>query len=394
MPDLTAAPPRARWVAHHIARGNGPYLYAADGAELLDATAGGDRVLLGYGWDPLAHTPGGLGRWPRLPLGWGDPAHRLLVDDLTGLCAAEYAVLTPSGESAFEVMLAVCGAGRPRPGRSPGRGPGAVIVVDALDTAWPWVASTGTRRTLQVVDLDADHSLLTRVEKELDTALGPVTGLLVRAAPAAPLDAATLRGLRALCDARGLVFGWDETRSGFGRGGRPLLYSASAVPGARPDVIAVGDSLTAGHAPLGALLTRTALIDTVHRHARRLPEPAPHAAATALAALHTITRQRLIPKAVTDGEFLRSHLAAALGSGVEIGGRGLALTLRPQSTLPIRLGNRIADRAQARGLRVATTPDQAGITLTPPLNCDHDQLEAIAEHAAAAVRDGCSRQTP
>src|SRR5690606_33569221 len=82
----------------------------ADGRWLLDATAADDRVILGYGWDPLralARTP----RLPLLPEGYTALAERLLVADLQAVTGMAHAVLAASGTRAADTLARIAEAG-------------------------------------------------------------------------------------------------------------------------------------------------------------------------------------------------------------------------------------------------------------------------------------------
>ena len=60
MPETRSAAGRDR-TRRVAASGDGACVGTADGRWLLDATTADDRVILGYGWDPLCAIPGWAG---------------------------------------------------------------------------------------------------------------------------------------------------------------------------------------------------------------------------------------------------------------------------------------------------------------------------------------------
>jgi acetylornithine/N-succinyldiaminopimelate aminotransferase len=99
-----------------------------------------------------------------------------------------------------------------------------------------------------------DQIPLTTVEA-VEQAIGPETGAIliepimgeggVRVVPPA-----FLRGLRALCDERGLLLVFDEVQTGVGRTGRLFAYEHSGV---HPDIMSVAKGIGGGF-PMGACL--------------------------------------------------------------------------------------------------------------------------------------------
>ncbi|MFK3795608.1 aspartate aminotransferase family protein [Pseudomonas sp. NPDC088444] len=73
------------------------------------------------------------------------------------------------------------------------------------------------------------------------------------------LDPAFARLLRQLCDDKGIVLIIDEIQSGFGRTGERFAFSRLGI---EPDLLLLGKSI-AGGVPLGAVVGRKALMDTL-----------------------------------------------------------------------------------------------------------------------------------
>jgi len=96
-----------------------------------------------------------------------------------------------------------------------------------------------------------DHDALTEAIGETTAAIlvEPVQG----EGGLRPLPAACLRGLRELCDEKGILLIYDEVQCGAGRTGK--LFAHQWVDGAEPDIMAVAKGVGGGF-PLGACLAR------------------------------------------------------------------------------------------------------------------------------------------
>jgi 4-aminobutyrate aminotransferase len=73
------------------------------------------------------------------------------------------------------------------------------------------------------------------------------------------LDVEFAQALRQLCDDKGIVLIIDEIQSGFGRTGQRFAFSRLGI---EPDLLLLGKSI-AGGVPLGAVVGRKALMDTL-----------------------------------------------------------------------------------------------------------------------------------
>lgn len=73
------------------------------------------------------------------------------------------------------------------------------------------------------------------------------------------LDIGFAQALRRLCDEKGIVLIIDEIQSGFGRTGQRFAFSRLGI---EPDLLLLGKSI-AGGVPLGAVVGRKALMDTL-----------------------------------------------------------------------------------------------------------------------------------
>src|SRR5262249_5568941 len=122
-----------------------------------------------------------------------------------------------------------------------------------------------------------------------------------------------LRGAQALCRKYGTLFVADEIQTGLGRTGK---FLAIEHWGAEPDMVLVAKTLSGGHVPVGAVLTRKAIFDKMFD---RMDRAVVHgstfgkndlAMAAGLAALEVIETEKLVQRSAELGE----KLLAAFGA--------------------------------------------------------------------------------
>jgi beta-alanine--pyruvate transaminase len=201
-----------------------------------------------------------------------------------------------------------------------------------------------------------------------------------------------LERLRATCDRHGILLVFDEVITGFGRLG--AAFGAQRF-GVTPDLMTVAKGLTNGAVPMGAVLLRRELHDTV-----LAASPAgieffhgytysghPLACAAAEATLDVYAEERLFERAAAlapaweaavhglrDAPFVTDIRSLGLVAGLELaarpgapGARGLAI---------------LAD-CFAHGLLVRVTGDT--IALSPPLIVSEAQIHEIVDGVRAAL---------
>ncbi|WP_170134245.1 aminotransferase class III-fold pyridoxal phosphate-dependent enzyme [Murinocardiopsis flavida] len=303
-----------------ITAGSGPYLTTLDGRRVLDATAGataatGDRVLLGYDWNPASS----LRRAPLLPVlppAWERPAERQLADDLAALLGWEYAVPAASGPVASAVLYEVAVRGWWATGWSPD----GVVEVDLAELSCAEYAGADEPGVWEVLD---------RIERSITASRDGyvVNTVVVRAAAVTPVPVRAMRTLRRLATDAGLILGWDETKVGLGRSGAPALLSSLPVD-VRPDVAAIGDSLAAGHGELGAVLCDQRLLSRCRFRAHDFGDIHPLAAAIGTETLPGIIRA--MATATERGDYLRRAVAERLGQHAVVTACGLEVCVYPE----------------------------------------------------------------
>jgi 4-aminobutyrate aminotransferase-like enzyme len=197
-----------------------------------------------------------------------------------------------------------------------------------------------------------------------------------------------LRGLRALCDERGVVLVLDEIFTGFGRTGRLFACEREAV---RPDILCVGKALGGGF-PLSATLVRRELADAWEPSAGEALHTStylgnPMGCAAALANLAEIERGALPARAAAYEPWVRERLERFRAfSGVrDVRGCGMLWGVEFASGA---LANACVVRALRKGVIVLQSgPAGETLSLTPPLIIGEAQLLRALDLLEAAARE-------
>jgi len=221
----------------------------------------------------------------------------------------------------------------------------------------------------------------------VEAAIGPETGAIliepimgeggVRVVPPA-----FLRGLRALCDRRGLLLVFDEIQTGVGRTGRLFAYMHAGVA---PDIMTVAKGIGGGF-PMGACLaTRDAAKGfTTGVHGTTFGGN-PLAMAIGNAVLDIVLAPGFVEGVARRGLLMRQRLAELKdrhGQIIEeIRGEGLMIGLK------VKVPNGEFSAA-AREERLLTIPAGDNVVrLVPPLIISEEEIaEGVRRLAAACVR--------
>ena len=193
---------------------------------------------------------------------------------------------------------------------------------------------------------------------------------------------AFLRGLRALADETGLVLIFDEVQSGIGRTGRLFAHEWAGVA---PDIVAIAKALGNGF-PIGACLAReevaAALVPGSHGTTFG---GNPLACAVGNAVLDVVLAEGFLDKAREAGASLADRLTALAGNkGVFTGVRGRGLMLGLDCAVP-----NLDLLAALRENRLLALPaDGNALRMLPPLTIGAAQIDEACdalERACAAV---------
>jgi adenosylmethionine-8-amino-7-oxononanoate aminotransferase len=431
--DRTSVFPRYLDLAYpSIERGDGVWLFTADGTPILDACSGGAMVTcLGYGVPELVAAASGQAEQISYMYNHhftNEPQERL-ADRLIELAGPEGGRVrqVSGGSEANETALRLARSyhvERGEPDRWRVISPAQAYHGSTMAT----LALTG-RRALQgpfgpylsphlhlppaTWRFDpTGQAALEELDRLLDEA-GPQT---VAAFFCEPIGAAALPafsppeqfwdGLAERRERHGFLICFDEIVTGIGRTGTWL--AAHDLP-IEPDIVTIGKGLGAGYAPLGAVLCRGHVYDAIAEGSRQFDlghtwDGAPLHAAVGLAVLDLLVERDLLERVRTRGRGLQEQLAAVIGTSEivrEVRGAGFLLGVElvdprdGSSFLPAELdaASLVDDNAFGHGLLVTSThstPDgYAGdqTLLAPAYTSTDDELDQMVERFATTIAD-------
>jgi acetylornithine/N-succinyldiaminopimelate aminotransferase len=196
-----------------------------------------------------------------------------------------------------------------------------------------------------------------------------------------PVPHQCLKGLRELCDEKGLLLILDEVQTGVGRTGR---FFAHEWAGITPDIMAVAKGIGGGF-PVGACLaTRAAAAGmTVGTHGTTFGGN-PLAMAVANAVLDVVLAPGFLEDVVEKGLRLKQRLAELKDRHpdviAEVRGQGLILGLKLKTP-----NAEFAAAARAAHLLVVPAGDNV-VRLLPPLTIGDAEIAAAFDRLDAAAR--------
>ena len=207
-----------------------------------------------------------------------------------------------------------------------------------------------------------------------------------------------LKHVRAICDRYGVLLILDEVMCGSGRTGTFLSCEQDGVV---PDIVTLGKGLGAGYQPIGAVVCTAEVYDAVARGSGALKHGQtynahPVGCAAGLAVQQIIQRDRLLDRVQEAGASLRGLLSDRFGNHPNVGdirGRGLLLALELVADREVKtpfdpslaLHQRAKAEAFERGLLIypgsGTIDGRSGdhILLAPPYNVTDDELGMIVD---------------
>jgi len=402
----------------NVERGEGVWLYTADGRKILDACSGGAMVSsLGHGAREIIAA--GAEQAEKIAYFYMDhftnePQERLATE-LIERAAPEMARVrfTSSGSEANETALRLVRAyhvDRGEPDRwrviSPAQSyHGSTMAALAL---------TGRRRTLQepFTPYLSPHLHIGRGDsalRELDTRLEEAGPDTVAAFFCEPISGAALPayspsqefwvGLAERREKHGFLICFDEVVTGIGRTGSWFAYHQLPI---EPDIVTVGKGLGAGYAPISATLCKQSVYDAVDQGSRFFDlghtwDGAPISCATGVAVLDVLVRRMLVERVRERGPRLLEQLRTALRGNplvAEVRGRGFLLGVEIVDAPDERhLNERIEAVALDHDLLITTTHSNldgyAGdeVVFAPAFTSTDQELESMVERLATTLRE-------
>jgi acetylornithine/N-succinyldiaminopimelate aminotransferase len=371
-------------------RGEGPYLYTADGRRFLDFAAGIAVNALGHSHPHLVTTlqEQGAKLWHVSNL-YQIPEGRRLAERLVANSFADQAFFCNSGAEAVEGALKIARRfnytqGHPEKMRVIScRGSFHGRTLTTLSAAGNPKYLEGNGPVAEGFDVVPFGNL-----NELRNAIRPETGAVLLepiqgegGVRAADLD--FLRGVRTACDEFGMLMVLDEIQCGMGRTGKLFAYEWAGI---EPDVMALAKGLGGGF-PIGAILATeraaSGLAPGVHGTTFG---GNPLAMAVANAVLDVMLASDFLPHVERIGKLLRKRLedlAARFPHVIaEIRGAGLMIGLRCVVT-----NTELVAKLREEGLLTVGAAENV-VRLLPPLIIEEQQVdEAIQalERACSAV---------
>ena len=423
-------------VLPRIVRGEGSYVYDADGRRYLDGSGGPAAFSIGHGNREVNAAI--AAQLDKVACGYRYLFTSEALEQLTRLllacCGPEFKHIVYSGsgseavESALKVALQYWEARGllakkrfiARERSYHGNTLGALSVSGFLERRRPFegslldvsfVSAANPYRPLRGL---AGAELVAALAEELDArlrALGPETvaafifePVVGAAGGAVPAPPGYAKAIRAVCDRHQVLVIADEVMCGAGRCG---TWRALEHDGVVPDIMAVGKGLAGGYIPLAATILRKELGDMIlsaqgailtgHTYSGHTA-----ACAAGLAVQRMIERESLISRVRVRGETLRRELQGALRRFDEVGdvrGRGFLIGIelvRDRATkqpFPREraLSQSIGGRAFEDGLIIYPCAGHVGgvmgdtIIVAPPYNAGEAELAELIEKLTGAI---------
>lgn len=212
--------------------------------------------------------------------------------------------------------------------------------------------------------LEARHDLAALLLEPIQSMAGMIT---------APAD--YFRTLRTLCDQHGVVLIFDEVQTGVGRTG---TFSLSEQLGMTPDVITLAKSLGSG-VPVGAVLASDALAAHVKTGDQGTTFGGGMLAMAAVkATLETLIEENLMPRASRIFDRVRTALEPFVR---EVRGCGCLIGLvLHEPAAPV------LERLLQAGILAGSADDPHVIRLMPPINLPDEALETFLTTFIAALQ--------
>ncbi|MEQ8355833.1 MAG: aspartate aminotransferase family protein [Kiloniellaceae bacterium] len=369
-------------------RGEGPYLFTADGRRFLDFAAGIAVNALGHGHPHLVKTlqeqAGKLWHVSNL---YQIPEGRRLAERLVANSFADQAFFCNSGAEAIEGALKIARrfhyvAGQPERMRVIScRGSFHGRTLTTLSAAGNPKYLEGTGPVAEGFDIVPFGNM-----NELRSAIRPETGAILvepiqgeGGVRAADLD--YLRALRNACDEYGMLLVLDEIQCGMGRTGKLFAYEWAGI---EPDVMALAKGLGGGF-PIGAILATGKAAGGMAPGVHGTTFGGnPLAMAVANAVLDVMLAPEFLPHVQLMGELLRHRLQELIARFPQVLEelRGVGLMMGLKCVVP---NTELVAKLREEGLLTVGAAENV-VRLLPPLVVSETQVD----EAVQAIERACS----
>jgi acetylornithine/N-succinyldiaminopimelate aminotransferase len=368
-------------------RGDGCYLYDAQGREWLDFASGIAVNLLGHSHP---HLVGAIQKQAATLMHTSNlykvPAQAALAERLVALTFADTVFFTNSGAEAIECAVKTCrsfqyAAGHPEKFRIltfsnafHGRTLATISATNQEKMRKGFEPLPDWFNVLPFNDLDA-------VKAAIDPSIG---GIMVEPVQGEggirPATQEFLEGLREICDEHGLMLILDEVQCGVGRTGALFAHE---LYGVRPDIMAIAKGIGGGF-PVGACLAteHAAQGMVVGTHGSTYGGN-PLAMAACMAVLDVVTEPAFLAHVNEMADRLRAALEQMIPNHDDLfeGVRGLGLMMG----LKLKSDSRaFVNHARSHGILTVAAGDNVVRLLPPLIITEHHIRECVEKLSAAA----------
>ena len=369
-------------------RGDGCYLYDAQGREWLDFASGIAVNLLGHSHP---HLVGAIQKQAATLMHTSNlykvPAQAELAQRLVDLTFADTVFFTNSGAEAIECAIKTCrshhyAAGNPEKFRIltfsnafHGRTLATISATNQEKMRKGFEPLPDWFHVLPFNDLDA-------VEAAIDASIG---GILVEPIQGEggirPATQEFLKGLRELCDKHGLLLILDEVQCGVARTGTLFAHEQYGIT---PDIMAVAKGIGGGF-PVGACLaTENAASGMVIGTHGSTYGGNPLAMAACMAVLDVITEPSFMAHVNEMSLRLRAALEQMMPNHDDlfesVRGMGLMMGLKLKSD-----SRAFVNHARSHGILLVAAGDNV-VRLLPPLIIEEHHIRECVDKLSAAAR--------
>lgn len=358
-----------------ITRGDGCYVWDADGKRYLDLLGGIAVNTLGHNHPAVvAAVSKQASEMLHLSNFFTSPAQIALAERLLALSAApdgSGVFFCNSGAEAIEAAIKISrrtGRGHlvAAQGSFHGRTTGALALTSKEIYRSPFEPLIPEVSFVPFNDIDALRETVT--ERTAAIFLEPIQG----EGGVVPATSAYLQAAREIADATGALLVLDEIQSGVGRTGD--WFAFQGTPGVVPDIMTLAKGLGGG-VPIGAVVAFGAEVRgllTAGQHGTTFGGN-PLASATALAVLDQIETEGLLERARLVGEHLVDAVTGLGDPRIEqVRGRGLLRAI----VLTEDIAAAVAVAAREAGFIVNPVAPQA-VRLAPPLIITAEEIDTF-----------------
>ena len=180
-----------------------------------------------------------------------------------------------------------------------------------------------------------------------------------------------IKGIREICDQKGILMIVDEVQTGFGRTGELFAINRYNVS---PDIMCLGKGI-AGGIPMGATVVREDLANLEKGEHGSTFGGNPLACSASLAAIKTLKEEKLVEKSKENGEYFLSQLRKNIDESVYKDVRGLGLISGIE--MKQKVGPYLVKLMEKNIL--ALTAGKLVVRYLPPLIIEKEHIDRVVE---------------